>query len=345
MDDKSVSIIGCCVCRDLFMNDDSFSFHTDIRFSSPISLIARPSKTIKIDFNNFPNKALEADGKWFKKTIINDVNKTAFQALKENHGKYLIIDFVEARMDLADINIGKNGERLTVTNSGIFKRQFSANLSKNVFKNCEMRIIHSNQVGDDVWKQTLQEFADKIRCIFDEKNIILIKTMPAQYYINKLGYLDHFSTLSHCSEIFQCQMLLPKLYDMFEKICPKITIINIPPLAIGDSNHKWKTNPFHFTQIYYSYLLECVKSITINHDSNRLKSLYNNYSQIFANEYNEAAFKTIEYHQSCCKKEFDYKDIIDSIEEFAPLGRKKRAKILFAISKKQFFKNLKRISK
>ena len=225
MDDRSVSIIGCCVCRDLFMNDDSFSFHTDIRFSSPISLIAEPVDFIKADFQHFKKKAMDVNGNWFKKTLINDINKTAFQALKERHGKYLIIDFTEARVSLAKFSWPNKKESLSVTYSSAFTKQYTANLKNSIFKNATFEVIPPLSIDSSTWENTLKELAKRILKIFDEENIILIEDMPAQYYVGQNGELKQYIIPAHFQDYIECNVLSPKLNEMFKKICPKAKVI------------------------------------------------------------------------------------------------------------------------
>ena len=86
MEKIKLSVIGSCACRDFFEYDnDQYEFHTDIRFCSPISLLAEPLDGIKVDFSDMTRKAMDVNGNWYKKTIINDINKTALSSLKENH--------------------------------------------------------------------------------------------------------------------------------------------------------------------------------------------------------------------------------------------------------------------
>jgi|GEM_PF-3469007 len=339
---KKVSVIGSCVCRDLFMNDEgNFEFHTDIRFSSPISMLAEPVKSIAVSFDHLKNKAMDVNGNWFKKTLINDINKTAFDALKENHGEYLIMDLAEARMNIATITFANTNEKLLVTNSGLFRKHYRYNLSKNIFKNSKIEINKVYALDDSYWMQIIKDYSKKLLEIFKEENIILVKTMPAIYYVNQNGCLEHFSTPSHCSEIFECSILLPKLYDYFIQCCPKAKVIEIPNNFVGDSNHKWKTNPFHYTSTCYSYLLDCVKEIAINEKYNQLNKVFSKYQPILENEFKMASEKTIESFYGNISNQINYKEVIDSVEEFQQLGRKKRMRILHATNKKDFYKHWK----
>lgn len=338
---KSVSIIGSCVCRDLFMgNKEKYEYLTDIRFSSPISMLAKPLNFINADFKHLKKRAMDVNGNWFKKTLLNDINKTAFSSLEEKHGEYLITDLVEARMNIATIRWTNREEQLVLTNSGLFRKHYRFNLCKNIMKNTSIEVTRVFSLSIDYWDKIIKEYTDKILSLFKETNIILIKNMPASYYVDGIGCLQHFKTSSHCSEIFECNLLLPKLYDIFLKYCPNVNVIEIPKLAIGDANHIWKTNPFHFTKNYYTYLQNCVDAI-LNNQKQELTKLYDKYSTIFDNDFKEAMIKQIDNYYSADINGISYKEIIDGIEEFAEIGRRKKIHILFACSKKDFFKHAK----
>ena len=341
MNEKSISIIGCCVCRDLFMNDETFTFHTDIRFSSPISLLAQPVDFIKADFADFKKKAMDVNGNWFKKTLINDINKTAFDALKERHGKYLVIDFTEARMAIVKFSWPNKNDHLLVSYSGAFRKQYSANLKNNVFKGATFEILPPLSFDDSFWENTIKTYAQKLLEIFEEENIILIEDMPAQYYVGQKGELQKFTIAPHFQDYLECNLLSPKLNAMFKKVCPKAKVIQGLEYALGSSNHKWGTNPFHFTDTTYSYLLESVKA-AIDHHEGDLDKIHQKYSLLSKQEYEAAMMKTIQGYYSN-QHDINYLDVINSVEEFKNLGRKKKAWILFGLSKKHFFKNIKKL--
>jgi hypothetical protein len=140
---KEISIIGCCVCRDLFESDtENFSFNTDIRFSSPISMLSDPADFAQADFSHFTKDVPTVGGDWYKKNLIHDINKTAFSALEEKHGEYLVLDFAEARISLANIKWPGTSHNLLLTNSVSFRAHYHASLKNNVFKNTEIDIIN-----------------------------------------------------------------------------------------------------------------------------------------------------------------------------------------------------------
>lgn len=341
---KTISVIGSCVCRDLFEKDtENFSFHTDVRFSSPISMLASPVEGVVASFDSFKKNVPTVNGKWYKKNLINDINKTAFSALQERHGDYLILDFAESRISIADISLNNKKNHLLVSNSVSFRAHYNASFKKGLLKNSKITTINPLDYDDNSRKQIIHNFKENILKIFKEENIILIKNMPAKYYVDRYGCLKPYYSKDHFESICCCEILLPKLYDMWIQECPKCKVIEIPEHALGSQTHKWGNHPFHFTEEYYDYLLDCVKSIILDNNVGKTKALFNNYETIFKKRYLNALNKTAKYIPN--SNDFTSLDLLKEYEEFNSLGRKQKLLISFAIDKKHCLKNFKRIKK
>ena len=337
---KKISVIGSCVCRDLFEKaPDEFSFFTDIRFTSPISMLAKPVDMIKVSFDNLCKKVKTVNGKLYKKNLINDINKTAFKSLKEKHGDYLILDFAESRTPLAVLSWEGKKEKLVVSNSISFREHYFANLSKNVFKDANISFMNPLDFSDECWKKTIEDFAFNIKTIFKEENIILIKNMPAKYFVDVNENLHPYYSDFHFNSILLCEFLLDKLNNYFLEFCPKCKVIDMPPYAIGKQNHKWGNHPFHFVDVYYEYLLKCMQSITNKSDDENLKKIYEEYEIKFKNVFDEIALKTA--REDKCKSSYELNEILKENEDYNHLGKKQKALILLALDKKHFFKNFK----
>lgn len=339
-----VSVIGSCVARDLFEKDngENFSFHTDIRFQSPISMLAKPVEFMKADFNNFVKKVPTVDGNWYKKNLINDINKTSFVALTEKHGEYLILDLGESRISLAELSWQNREEKLLVSNSVSFRAHYSASLNRNIFKRTSIKNINPLEYSDDYWKQTIKDFANKLLDIFKEEKIILIKTKPAKYFVDKNGFVHPYYSKNHFESIMLCDILLDKLYDYFVEACPKCKVVEIPEYALGYQGHKWGNHPFHFTELLYDYLLKCVLSIVKENDVSKLEILYAEYEELFKKDYYEARLKTGSEQKA---EKYEIVDLLSEYEEFNHLGKKKQAMIVFALGKKHFLRNIKAIKR
>ena len=342
---KEISVIGCCVCRDLFEADtESFSFHTDIRFSSPISMLSQPVDFMQADFSHFTEDVKTVGGKWYKKNLINDINKTAFTALEQRHGEYLVLDFEEARISLANIKWPGTPHSLLVSNSVSFRAHYQASLKYNVLNGTQIDVISPLDYDDGFWKRTIEAFAKKITGIFAEEKIILIKTQQARMYRDTQGLLHPYYSKDHFGSIMVTEILMEKLYGYFVEACPRCKIIEIPPYAIGSQTHKWGNHPLHFTDIFYEYLLTCVKAIVLEENYDVLGQLYDKYGEKFKEEYEIAQCRTA---LACSKKSepFSVADLLGNYEEYNRLGRKQKALILFALDKKTFIKNFKHMLK
>ena len=97
-------------------------------------MLAKPVDFVKADFDSFIKDVPTVNGKWYKKNLINDINKTAFDALKERHGDYLILDFAESRIPIAEIAWSDKPDSLLVTNSVSFRAHYNASFLKNILK-------------------------------------------------------------------------------------------------------------------------------------------------------------------------------------------------------------------
>lgn len=337
---KEISVIGSCVCRDLFEKDtENFSFHTDIRFISLISMISNPLQGFNATSDCFIEDVKTVNGKWYRKNVLNDLNKTVFSSLKERHGEYLVLDFAESRISLANIK-WEDGRSLLVSKSVSFRAHYQASFRNNILKNTTLETINPLDYNFEKWEQTIDVFIERIKEIFDESKIILIKNMPARHFVDTNGHLSPYYSRDHFESIMCCDILLPRLNEFFIKKCPKCKIIEIPPFALGYQKHKWGNHPFHFTEVYYEYLLECVKAITLEQNYKKVETLYDSYSKKFEEEYNEAKLKTA--METKPADEYTIADHLMDYEEYNALGKKQKALILFALDKKHFFKDFKR---
>lgn len=338
---KTISVIGSCACRDLFEKDngENFSFHTDFRFMSPISMLSSPVDFIHADYDSFVKDVKVVNGKWYRKNLLNDINKTAFKALHENHGEFLVLDFAESRISLAEISWPNKEDKLLVSYSTSFRAHYNASFKKNIFKDINIRITNPLSYDDECWKKTIKEFSNELKSIFQEEKIILIKNMPATSFVDYEGMLRPYYSRDHFNSILLCNLLLEKLNRFFIDCCPRCSVIEIPDHALGYQKHKWGNHPFHFTEIYYDYLLECVKKIT-SEDKN-IDSIYEKYSALFKKEFETARLKTALEEKN--NTDYGVFELLNEYEDFNHLGRKQKAMILYALDKKKMFKNLKKI--
>lgn len=178
------------------------------------------------------------------------------------------------------------------------------------------------------------------RDLFDEGKIILIKNMPAKYYVDVKGYLHPYSFANHFYEICTCNLLINKMNEYFAQNCPRFEIIDIPSNCVGVQNHKWWDHPFHFSSSYYEYLFRCVNKIILNNEPLIICDLYNYYSSVFNTELSEA--KTVKAAKnSLSDSNFYILDLLNQYEELNSLGTRKQLAMYFLFDKKRFIAHLK----
>lgn len=336
----SVSIIGSCACRDLFEKDNgNYEFRTDIRFQSPYSIIQKPNESILAERKHFIKNVPVVNGNWYRKILLYDLNKTVFKELLNNHGDYLITDLCEARYKIAEIKL-TNLTNLKVTNCPSFKKHYEASFKHNVLRDSILTIIDPLEIPFSEWDQIIKEYSDNLKKIFKEENIILIKNMPAKYFVDSQGLLKPYYSDFHCREIYLCNLLMPHLYSEFIKCCPKCKIIEIPKFAVGSKTHKWGNHPFHFNETYYDYLLKSINEMIMDNGA-KSKEIFDEYSKVFENE-----FKKFEFSSIYCNS-YSQDEIFDTLffnnEEFRTLGRKKQFLMLFIYNKNMFFRHWRKI--
>ena len=253
------------------------------------------------------------------------------------------MDFAEARIGLAQIHF-PDQRSLLVTNSVSFREQYSANLKNNILKDTKLEYDSPLEYDDAFWRTTIEAFAERLKTLFAEEKIILLKNRQAELYVDANGLLHLYSSSGHFNSIMVTQLLLEKLEGFFLACCPSCKVVEIPPYAIGSQRHKWGNHPLHFTPVLYAYLLACVKAITLEEDFDKLSALYSEYAEKFRAEYEEAKRKTA-LASAKGSEPIGVAELLGEYEEYNALGKKQKAMLLFALDRKNFTKNFKKLLK
>ena len=303
------SVIGSCISRDLFpVNSPDYTFHTDIRFTSPYTLVSEPvPQQYRITHDDLSEGAGEYGGNWYRKNLWNDINKTVFEALHERHGDYLVVDLADVRIPIAKIRFPGEDKDYFVSNSLPFMAQYEASLKNNKLSDAEITVISPRDIPITEWTAALEAYAKKIGEIFDYEKVILIKNICVSDYISASGTIERFTNYEHLDLIYTSGMLLDTLYEKFEAMMPGCNVIDIPVFALADEKNERGTHPLHMTKSYYSYLLESINAITAGKAS-ELDEIYARYLSIFKSEKQLAELKA--YHKS--EDSYDYASFVTS---------------------------------
>ncbi|MBQ8163603.1 MAG: LicD family protein [Clostridia bacterium] len=276
------SVIGSCISRDLFpIGDENYTFHTDIRFTSPFTLVSDPiTPQRQIDHEDMAQPVPTYSTEWYKKNICNDVNKTVFEALKERHGDYAIIDLADIRIPILKITFEGDEKAYYISDSLPFRAQYEGNLRNNKLQGAIIERISPRDIPLDSWHKALEKYAQRLNEIFDYDKVILIKNECVSEYIALDGTVKPFTDYEHLDMIYTSNTLSKLLYKKFEELMPGCNVISIPPNALSSEANKWGKHPLHMDKQYYQYLLECIDAIT-EQKSYKLSAIYERYAEIF----------------------------------------------------------------
>jgi len=287
------SVIGSCISRDLFpMEDPEYTFHTDIRYTSPYTLVSAPVPAERrISAEDLKNDVPEFSTNWYRKNLVNDVNKAVFDALAERHGDYLIVDLADVRIPINEVTFPGDEGKYYISDSLPFKAHYKGNLAEGKFEGAELRQLNPREIPLSEWEAALERYAKRIAEVFDYSKVILIKNVCVSEYLDKSGALAKFTDGLFLDMIYTSNQLLPSLYEKFERLMPGCAVIDIPLCAVADDRNKWGKHPLHMTGEYYRYLLECINAITAGRRE-RLPEIYERYSVLFRSVKELAEIKT-----------------------------------------------------
>ncbi|MDQ6600383.1 DUF6270 domain-containing protein [Bacillus salipaludis] len=226
-----LNLLGSCVTRDAFSNKDKFSIKNYFARTSFASLVSEP---IKVDLDD-----ISLNSNFQKKSVYQDLNKSILNTLIEEPSDYLIIDLIDERFNLVQIN----NSIITMSN----ELKGSGLLDK--FNYVEINRFENNVF--DLWKKSVDECFNAIFKVYDPSQVILHKTIWREKYLDKSGEIKSFSP-SMINGIKKQNNLLISYYEYIESFITKINIIDMTDIdLLSSENHIWGLSPYHFEDKYY----------------------------------------------------------------------------------------------
>lgn len=226
-----LNLLGSCVTRDAFSNQNDFTIKNYFARTSFISIVSEPVKVEMEDINLNSN--------FQKKSVYQDANKTILSGLLDEPSDYLIIDLIDERFNLAKVG------NSIITMSNELK---GSNLLEK-FPNIELNRF-DNEVFE-LWKKSVDEFFTSIFRVYGPNQIILHKTVWREKYVDKDGEVKDFSSLM-INGIRKQNNLLNSYYEYIERFISMMNIIDMTDSKLLSSeNHIWGLSPYHFEDKYY----------------------------------------------------------------------------------------------
>ena len=267
----SLSIYGSCVSRDIFAiaNNTKFDLKAYIARQSVISAVAPKLPEGKIPLQN--------DSPWRMRAVECDLQKNAFDILKQEKSDYLLIDLIDERFPLLPLfgsYVTASNEFYESTpeeydpsneNSGnersfplLFSRlghRIAASEKYPPVKKIEKSIKKGKlYLGKRCVENALKEFCVKLEEIYPTEQIILHCAIMLDQYRSKSGQLKTFPP-HQLNSNRQINAILEVMYGRIQAYLPGMHVIQETNGMVADENHKWGLAPMHYQKEYYERVL------------------------------------------------------------------------------------------
>ena len=256
-----LSILGCCVSREVFNYSNDFEIASAV-YSSFISLFEN-----KIDVSLSECSSCISPQFQARNTYL-ELNKTVFEYLKQQKGDYLILDFGEVVNEFYNIE-NEDGNIVTRVVANPYIKEILTvkgyKFSRVSSMNCDISFIVKN-------------LFDKLFDIYPRENILLNKVSFSRFfYLNNsiCKFLNHY-------RLTQNNLKKVRVFeDEAEKYLDKCNVFQPVNNVLSNGEHKYGCSPVHyFDEDYYFMAHRFREKFGLIND----KLLYMSYVELFEKE-------------------------------------------------------------
>lgn len=246
MSHTNIAILGSCVTRDAFVlpRGQKYRLPTYVARTSFISITAPPI--------SIADGTINGPHQFDVQCLEHDFRKTAIETMLSRGLDYVILDFVDERFDLMRI------AGSLVTDSR-YARDYGV-IDNNQLV-VEGTIPRVDPATTDMWKRSCVEVAQQLLARLRPEQIILHSCKLASEYISggeRKTFVGYYADLtSSFNPIFA------EYEAFFLSQVPGCRMIRLADdLVLGDEDHRWKLQPFHYVPGYYEAFLDQLAEIT-----------------------------------------------------------------------------------
>lgn len=255
-----LSVLGCCVSREMFNYTDDFEI-VGVVYSSYISLFED-----KIDISLA--ECISCISSQFQaRNAYLEFNKTVFEYLKQNKGDYIILDFAEVVDEFYIVENELDGKEIKIVATPNIKEILN-------FKGYKFKRISSS---DCEISAIVKELFENLLNIYPKERILLNKASYAKFYIRNNAlykFTDHYRlTKKNMDKVraFEAEA---------EKYLNKSNIFLPIDNVISNGEHKYGCSPVHyFDDDYYFMAHRFCEKFGLIHD----RALYMSYAELYKN--------------------------------------------------------------
>ena len=253
---KTFSILGSCVARDLFEIGDNSNLNYFYKVNSfwslsPLSVFGKRIKnlnSVKIDDFVFGSN-------WQKKCILVDLERKYIEQT-DFSSDFILVDLAFSKIDLAQFS--KHKDCYFTANLPFIN---NVSILKKVLHD-DVNFVHVVDLPEDFFLEKIRTFAQKLKTKTLGENIILLDLECAIDYFDKNGVISKFDNVDLIKKENE---LLKKAFNCFLEELPNCHIIKMPKGVLGYELHKWGKLNLHYCNEFYDYLLKCIDIICSNY--------------------------------------------------------------------------------
>ncbi len=232
-----IIILGSCITRDAF---DLGGYQNDqlshILYFARTSLISLNAESFRIDVNT-----IEGVNLFQKRLIASEMNKDFYKTIESRNlsDSFLIIDFVDERLDLLDCG----SKKLTIS------QEFDNSSLKQAVKGNR---IARGTISNAEWDRNCRIFTERILSVMPPERIVLHQAFWSEVYADQ-GIAKVFDAIKQIRYYNDC---LRRWYDVFTGFLPDCNVIDLNGKRyLADRNHRWGFSPIHYEPGYYQQFI------------------------------------------------------------------------------------------
>lgn len=262
---SSFNISGCCTLRDTFAfrENSEHDVVQFLQFSSPVTwfdfITAPPQKITLEDLSElFVDGILKNN--FTKKCVVTDYNRLALKYF-QGRADYWIFDFPEMVIYGLIKQTTEEGIIHYFTATGrVLKKNKDNKCFLDVLPGKKEQIAPLSYLTDNKIEKVI---ADLYNWVVYDKNytveqVVLVRTINALEYCDGKVMQDY----SNRKKLENENILLEKIYDVFERYFAGCHVIRFPENIYGEIPHKWGLHPLHYCKEAYDYLYGMIDLIS-----------------------------------------------------------------------------------
>ncbi|MGP5646295.1 DUF6270 domain-containing protein [Psychrobacter celer] len=235
-------VYGGCVSRDIFNFNDSDDLKVvGYNARSSLATLSPDNVAKKISDKNYEALSfIESD--FQRRMVESDFNNSILESISNNNYDILLIDLMVDRFNLGVLE----DKLITVSTSFALSKIKPESFIK----------THSEQFLSE-WYKGVENFLSVIDKTVGREKIKLNKI----YWADRATDEKHTVEINKRWDVAKNNNKLNVLYSFLEKRLPATSIIEVSKeLFIANPNHQWGLAPFHYTDDYYTTMVEILKN-------------------------------------------------------------------------------------